>query len=278
MPGTPASQRTTRNSNKSQNQPPEPTSTPRRCTTCKRPRKGHPRSGCPFGEAEDAEKSPGVTEKLSALDLSAVDSDDTDTDNTEKEDTEKEKETKAKARVAMPGTLGPMPTWILSQSSKGWGESFKEEALPKEDSSSLSSIAVAPASSQRSDSDATDVPRPLTRTPSVVEREVFTTSLASLAKAAVYVLPTQDVPVASHEALARGLFVRRLSLDHVDSLLFVGQTDAAVAVLENQVQNKMHSLVPKNADKGPGTLAKASKGLVVGAVGAVAAWGALAFA
>ncbi|KAJ7050355.1 hypothetical protein C8F01DRAFT_691237 [Mycena amicta] len=274
MPGTPASQRTTRNSNKGQNQPPEPTSTPRRCTTCKRPRKGHPRSGCPFGEAEDSEKSPGVTEKLSALDLSAVDSDDTDTDDTEKEDSEKEKEkeTKAKARVAMPGTLGPMPTWILSQSSKSSGESFKEEALPNAASSSLSS-------SQRSDLDlATDVPRPLTRTPSVVEREVFTTSLASLAKAAVYVLPTQDVSVASQEALARGLFVRRLSLDHVDTLLFVGQTDAAVAVLENQVQNKMHSLVPKNGDKGPRMLAKATKGLVVGAVGAVAAWGALAFA
>ncbi|KAJ7050354.1 hypothetical protein C8F01DRAFT_1179557 [Mycena amicta] len=89
--------RTTRNSNKRKTPiataAPVSTRTPRRCATCKRPRKGHPRSGCPFGKAvepEDTEKAPEVSEKppLSAMDLSAVDSDDTDLTAVDADDTD----------------------------------------------------------------------------------------------------------------------------------------------------------------------------------------------
>ncbi|KAJ7050364.1 hypothetical protein C8F01DRAFT_691490 [Mycena amicta] len=93
--------RTTRNSNKSNTSiaTAELVSRPRRCTTCKRPRKGHPRSGCPFGEPEDTEKAPGA---------SAMDADETDTDTaTEQEefqsDTQKRKQREANLlRLAAP--------------------------------------------------------------------------------------------------------------------------------------------------------------------------------
>ncbi|KAF7289748.1 hypothetical protein MIND_01348400 [Mycena indigotica] len=254
---TPVTQRTTRNSNKTPLATPEvvnfssPSSTPRRCSTCKQPRKGHPRSGCPFGPET------GMTEKLGALDLSVVDDDDDDDETEVEEGVPQGKErTKKSQRVAMPGTLGPIPSWVLSQSS-----------CKSEDS--ISSLDVAPPTSQ-------ECPRPLARAPSIAEREVFTSSLTSLAKATVYVLPTEDAAEIALKASQRGLSTRQLDLDHEDALLLIGQTQAAVAVLEKQVQIKMHSLVPKNPQNG--VIATATKGLIVGAVGAVAAWGALAFA
>ncbi|KAF7289754.1 hypothetical protein MIND_01349000 [Mycena indigotica] len=253
LSSSPVTQRTTRNSNKTPLATPDainssPGSTPRRCSTCKQPRKGHPRSGCPFGPET------GMTEKLGALDLSVVDDD----DETEVEEGVPQGKERAKKsqRVAMPGTLGPVPSWVLSQSS-----------CKSEDS--ISSLDVAPPTSQ-------ECPRPLTRTPSIVEREAFTSSLASLTKATIYVLPTEDAAEIALKASKRGLSTRQLGLDHADTLLLIGQTEAAVAVLEKQVQNKMHSLVPKNTQNG--VIATATKGLIVGAVGAVAAWGALAFA
>ncbi|KAF7300769.1 hypothetical protein MKEN_01302100 [Mycena kentingensis (nom. inval.)] len=259
-PTTP-NQRTTRNSNKVALADATPEPSPRSCTKCKRPRKGHPRSGCPFSDGDGGGPgSPGVMKRLEALDLSADDLDsgeDTEPEAGEGEATPTEKGKKEKTktpRVSMPGTLGPLPTWILSQSQAS--VSVKAEDIPRIESLSLASIPLSEPA------------------PAEAARIEFTTSLADLARAVVYVLPTSSAASAAAEALTFGLFVRQLPLDHTDTFLLVGKTDASVAVLEKQVETKMHALVPKDAQAGPG----AAKGIVLGAVGAVAAWGALAFA
>lgn len=197
----------------------------------------------------------------------------------------------------MPGTLlTPTPSFMYSQSSQA---SCKDEP-PAPNASFSSSIpclelsqpfAVTPAdastprSTPRAHTPRDDWPvtpplatgaRPLARTLTSEERTAFTSSLTHLAKAAVYVLPTPDVPAICATAATRGLTTRTLALDHADTLLIVGHTAAAVEVLLYQVEAKMHALVPPPPGRAR-TLSTAAKAVVIGAVGAAAAWSALAF-
>ncbi|KAJ7369004.1 hypothetical protein DFH08DRAFT_832933 [Mycena albidolilacea] len=282
---SPAGTRTTRSSPKVAT--PEKSSTPgkpRYCTSCKRPRKGHPREGCPFTEAPVQSDSPtrSVSRALDALSLAELDEDTTGTGD---EGAREKKPRKPFTR--MPGTLlTPAPSWMFSQSSQA--STCKDETPPALDASFSSSTpylglsqtsevaAFPPTETQR----VTPPPatRPLTRTLTREERTAFTTFLTHLAKAAVYVLPTPDVPDICAAATERGLATRTLPLDHADTLLVVGHTAAAVEVLVYQVEAKMHALVPKPPPAGrAGALSTAAKAVVVGAVGAVAAWSALAF-
>ncbi|KAJ6460751.1 hypothetical protein C8R47DRAFT_119354 [Mycena vitilis] len=280
---SPAGTRVTRNSAKvATPEKPQTPGKPRYCTSCKRPRKGHPREGCPFIEqftqAETLSDSPtrSVADALDALNLAGLDAE-PDTDN---EGCDEKKPRKPFTR--MPGTLlTPTPSFMYSQSSQ---VSCKESPPPPDNSFSI----LYPDSSQTSDTNATaggrtprahtsitPSPRPLTRTLTSEERTAFTASLTQLAKAAVYVLPTLDVPAICATAATRGLSTRTLPLDHADTLLVVGHTAAAVEVLLYQVETKMHALVPP-----PGqtrVLGTTAKAMVVGAVGAAAAWSALAF-
>ncbi|KAJ7214385.1 hypothetical protein GGX14DRAFT_696609 [Mycena pura] len=347
---SPASQRTTRNSSKTPISTPEKHSTPtpgkaRYCATCKRPRKGHPRTGCPFTDEVDAGQPDGdvsqegsptctVADALDALNLTAADADidsegeesfenagsggtkggkkpfarmpgmlapepswmysessqtsSTPESTPEMESIEMKRERKPRTPVTpMPGMLAPLPSWIYSQSSQ---VSCKDESPPSPDASFSSASSPYLGLSQLTECD--DVPsqcvpdcvppppdpaphtRSLARTLTEGERAAFTASLAHLAKAAVFVLPAADAPSAAAAAMDRGLSARLLQLDHADVLLIVGHTEGAVAVLEHQVEAKMHALVPPTQ----GALGAAAKAVLIGAVGAVAAWGALAFA
>ncbi|KAF7352272.1 hypothetical protein MVEN_01190900 [Mycena venus] len=285
---SPAGTRTTQNSTKVAT--PEKSSTPgkpRYCTTCKRPRKGHPREGCPFAEEsiqdETLSDSPtrSVADALNALDLAEQDA-------TDDEGLDEKKPSKPFTR--MPGTLlTPTPSFMYSQSSQ---VSCKTEMPPAPNASFSSSIpylglsqASAVAATPRArtpmdDRSVTPPPatRPLMRTLTSEERTAFTASLTHLAKAAVYVLPTLDVPAVCAAATERGLSTRTLPLDHADTLLVVGHTAAAVEVLVYQVEAKMHALVPKPPPAGRApTLSTAAKAVMISAVGAAAAWSALAF-
>ncbi|KAJ7682080.1 hypothetical protein DFH06DRAFT_1463923 [Mycena polygramma] len=285
---SPAGTRVTRNSAKiATPEKPQTPGKPRYCTSCKRPRKGHPREGCPFIEqstqTETLSDSPtrSVADALDALNLAGLDAD-AATDN---EGYEEKKPRKPFTR--MPGTLlTPTSSFMYSQSSQ---VSCKDSPPPPDNSFSI----MYPDSSQISDLNATagglrprshtsmdsrpltPPPRPLTRTLTSEERTAFTASLTQLAKAAVYVLPTADVPAICATAATRGLSTRTLPLDHADTLLVVGHTAAAVEVLLYQVETKMHALVPPPDQTH--VLSTTAKAMVVGAVGAAAAWSALAF-
>ncbi|KAJ7770981.1 hypothetical protein DFH07DRAFT_804408 [Mycena maculata] len=295
---SPSATRTTRNSAKSPVPTPEKPSTPgkpRYCTSCKRPRKGHPREGCPYVEEasqdETVSDSPtrSVADALNELNLAGAG---VDADSTDDEEGGSKKPIKTFTR--MPGTLlTPTSSFMYSQSSQ---LSCKDESPPAGDASFSSSIPYL-GLSQLSDADATActptsraliptnedpaiIPpattRPLLRTLTSEERTAFTSSLTHLAKATVYVLPTADVPAISAAAAAHGLSVRTLPLDHADTLLVAGHTASAVDVLLYQVEAKMHALVPAPTGR-THTLSTAAKAVVVGAVGAAAAWSALAF-
>ncbi|KAJ7130942.1 hypothetical protein C8R46DRAFT_1362740 [Mycena filopes] len=282
---SPASTRTTRNSTKvATPEKPATPGKPRYCTSCKRPRKGHPREGCPFVE-EDATRnndassdSPtrSVADALNELNLASVGADVDDTDEEDGGGAAEKKPRKPFTR--MPGTLlTPTPSFMYSQASQS--SSCKDETPPAPDAS-FSSIPYL-GLSQLSD-DANPVParartptHDLVRTLTSDERTAFTASLTHLAKATVYVLPTPDVPAICAAAAARGLSSCALPLDHADTLVVVGRTAAAVEVLRYQVEAKMHALVPPPP---PGrTISTTAKAVVVGAVGAAAAWSALAF-
>ncbi|KAJ6597982.1 hypothetical protein B0H10DRAFT_2086275 [Mycena sp. CBHHK59/15] len=259
---SPASTRTTRNSTKSPTPAPAKASTPskpRYCTSCKRPRKGHPREGCPFaedatqdGEALSDSPTRSVADALDALNLAAVDG-------------EKEDEGRAtrprKPFTRMPGTLlTPTSSFMYSQSSQ---TSLSDGAATLR-AQTLTSTPPPPPQT-----------RPLARTLTAEERAAFTTSLAHLAKATVYVLPAADVPAISAAAAGHGLCARELALDHVDMLLVVGHTQTAVELLLYQVETKMHVLVPRPEPRS--VLSAAAKAIAVGAVGAVATFSVMAF-
>ncbi|KAJ7696832.1 hypothetical protein B0H17DRAFT_1053190 [Mycena rosella] len=289
---SPAATRTTRNSTKSPVPTPERSSTPgkpRYCTSCKRPRKGHPREGCPYTDSENATQNDTVSDSptrsvaaaLDALNLAVADA-----------DTDVEDEPEMKPRrifTRMPGTLlTPTSSFMYSQSSQL--SSCKDETPPAAFDASFSSSAPYLGLSQLSDIDLPPTPhahtprpatpprataaRPLARTLTSDERAAFTASLTHLAKATVYVLPTSDVPAICTAAANRGLSTRALALDHADTLVVVGRTAAAVEVLFYQIEAKMHALVPRPTG---GILTAAGKALAVTAVGAAATWGALAF-
>lgn len=185
----------------------------------------------------------------------------------------------------MPGTLlTPTSSFMYTEPSQSQSESCKDET-PLASAPSFASSVPYLALSQLFDADATTksrahtpveggrpatATRPLARTLTRDERTAFTESLTRLAKATVYVLPTSDIAAIKDAAAARGLSARELKLDHADTLLVIG-SGRAVDVLFYQVEAKMHSLVPP---PNGGTVAKT---LVVGAVGAVVAFGALAF-
>ncbi|KAJ6560250.1 hypothetical protein B0H19DRAFT_1146926 [Mycena capillaripes] len=289
---SPASTRTTRNSQKVAT--PERSLTPgkpRYCTSCKRPRKGHPREGCPFAdestENDTLSESPtrSVADALKELNL--------DTETVTDDEGEVDKKPR-KPFTRMPGTLfTPTSSFMYSQPSQA---SCKDETPLAPDASFSSSIpylglsqlsdthATADALTPRAHTPMDDRPptppppttRPLARTLTSEERTLFTASLAQLAKAAVYVLPTPDVPAICAAATVRGLSTRTLPLDHAETLLIVGHTAAAVEVLLYQVEAKMHALVPPPAGRAH-PLSTAAKAAILGAVGAAAAWTALAF-
>ncbi|KAF8182139.1 hypothetical protein K438DRAFT_1840375 [Mycena galopus ATCC 62051] len=273
---SPAGTRITRNSTKvaTPEQLPSTPGTPRYCTSCKRPRKGHPRKGCPFADPSILDDSPtrSVADTLDALDALSLAGPDDDAG------VDEEAQKKPRKRFTpMPGSLlTTAPSWMYSESS----QASKEESPPPDASFSSSipylglsqtsySTETQPVSSQRTTPPPT---RPLMRTLTSEERAAFTTSLTHLAKATVYVLPASDVPAICAAAAERGLHTRTLPLDHADTLLIVGHTAAAVDVLVYQVEAKMHSLVPPPPQ---GTTLSTAATAV--AVGAVAAWSALAF-
>ncbi|KAJ7265415.1 hypothetical protein B0H12DRAFT_1100667 [Mycena haematopus] len=283
---SPAGTRTTRNSTKVAT-PEKPTpstpSTPRYCTSCKRPRKGHPRQGCPFAEPSIVNDSPtrSVADALDALSLADLDLDTSSSGVDGEFDEEVTEKKPRKPFTPMPGALlTTAPSWMYSQSSQ-----VSKAETPSADVS-FSSIshghsqvstlgAHAPAESQRATPPPATPTRPLTRTLTSEERTAFTTSLTHLAKATVFVLPTSDVAAICAAAAERGLSTRTLPLDHADTLLVVGHTATAVDVLVYQVEAKMHALVPKSpAATGSTKLGTAATAVVVGAA---AAWSALAF-
>ncbi|KAJ7131669.1 hypothetical protein C8R43DRAFT_1024232 [Mycena crocata] len=300
---TPSPRRITRNSTKSpglalENSPgnsPTPSRKPPHCATCGKPRKGHPRNGCPFAkdgnQRETGSKSPtrNVSDALSALNLAA----NADTDD-ETEHTTQDGGFGAGAKKAgrlftrMPGTLlTPTSSFMYSQSSQASCKDESPSALGASQSfdpylglSQLSDTGATTGDlTPRADSP--DPPRatatrPLTRTLTSKERTEFTASLTNLTKATVYVLPAVDVPAICASATACGLSTRTLPLDHADALVVVGRTAAAVEVLFYQVEAKMHALVPPLPASG-GALKMAVRTLFVTTAGAAAAWGVLAF-
>ncbi|KAJ7167765.1 hypothetical protein C8R46DRAFT_1350710 [Mycena filopes] len=277
---SPASARITRNSTKvATPEKPATPGKPRYCTSCKRPRKGHPREGCPYVE-EDATRnndassdSPtrSVADALNELNLASVGADADESDEEDGGDAAEKKPRKPFTR--MPGTLlTPTPSFMYSQASQS--SSCKDESPPAPDASLSQLSDDAPGASTPRARTPT-APPDLVRTLTSGERTAFTASLTHLAKATVYVLPTPDVPAIRAAAAARGLSTRALPLDHADTLVVVGRTAAAVEVLRYQVEAKMHALVPPPP---PGrTISTTAKAVVVGAVGAAAAWSALAF-
>ncbi|CAK5275150.1 unnamed protein product, partial [Mycena citricolor] len=289
---SPVSLRTTRNSAKSPLPTPEKASTPskpRVCSQCKRPRKGHPREGCPFVDSESPAgesffDSPTrlVSDALQSLNLSpsAVGS-------------EVEVETLVTRRpfTKMPGTLlSPSSSFVCSQISlfkneidepvlsqvsdmATDGSATPRAMTPTDDAEEL----LAPSSPTLTECNLTSsCPRPLTRTLTHAEHDSFIASLSSLTKATIYVISTPDVPVIIAAATFHGLCTRTMPLDHADTIVVVGRTDSAVDVLLNQIETKMHALVPVPQGRSL-ALSAAAKTMVIGAVGAVAAWGALAF-
>ncbi|KAK7063587.1 hypothetical protein R3P38DRAFT_2819276 [Favolaschia claudopus] len=292
---SPAGTRTTRNSVKSAPVTPERTPTPgkpRYCTTCKRPRKGHPREGCPFADEESVQNdlpAGGVAAAMSALDITAGADDDDEAQATDEDVVATKEEKPRKTFTRMPGTLiTPTPSFMFSESQA----SCKTEAQLVADEGSFSSSVpylglsqnsdVAEGSRRRSRTPGDAPPPPpapcgLSRTLTLEERTSFTSSLSRLAKATVYVLPTPDVPAICGAAAKRGLITRTLPLDHADTLLVVGHTAAAVEVLVYQVEARMHALVPVAPKAKSGTLSSTAKAMVIGTVGAVAAWSVLAF-
>ncbi|KAJ7784113.1 hypothetical protein B0H16DRAFT_1491390 [Mycena metata] len=303
MPPTPVSARTTRNSTKvpvatSTPEKPVTPGKPRYCTVCKQPRKGHPRQGCPQKAASSDSDSPtrSVADALNELNLASSDASE-DSSTGEENSGEVDKKPR-KPFTRMPGTLlTPTSSFMYSHASQS---SYKDETPLDPDASFSSSIPHLGLSQLSNDDRIPGDSTPRARTPAGNraapppaaatttlartrtltgdERAAFTASLTHLAKATVYVLPTADVPAICDAAAARGLSTHALPLDHADTLLVVGHTTAAVEVLRYQVEAKMHALVPPPPPgRGVRTVSATAKALVVGAVGAAAAWSVLAF-
>ncbi|KAJ7627302.1 hypothetical protein FB45DRAFT_921034 [Roridomyces roridus] len=285
--------RTTRNSTKTPVSTPERALTPskpRYCATCKRPRKGHPREGCPFaddvaeeeGEDDVAQNEPqadspsrNVADALDALNLAMGDG---DGDTAPEDEGHRRPKKERKPFTRMPGTLvTPTPSFMYSQSSQASSSAYKDESPPYLGLSQVTEVdenmsrECPPMDTQ----DHVVTPLAPTRSLTLDERASFTSSLAHLTKAAVYVLSTPDVSPVCKSAASHGLFTCTLPFDHADMFVVVGHTEAAVEVLRYQVEAKMHSLVPKPARTKK--LSETAKAAVFAAVGAVVVWGTLAF-
>ncbi|KAF8076770.1 hypothetical protein FPV67DRAFT_1472628 [Lyophyllum atratum] len=303
--------------------------TPRKtpvCSKCKRPRAGHPRSGCPYVDSPSNGRTTqtppvaaakDIVDALGSMQLSG---------STPERDEDTKATIRNRRRSSLAAALAPAPS-LLSLDSESqeiverllrpgmfddddfqtdaggtvarvvqWQDTLAATSVkPKakrvkmpgtltspSPESSMGSFPVdktdksaAPAASTIADAvDATPSPplrrpKPLVRSMSVEERDVFLSSLGNSSGATVYVVPRDDIHSTHAEAIKLGFQARIvLGKDKSDpqGLLVLGRNEAAVRRLYEQVEVER---------KKSSSFRAAAGGAVVGAVGAFAG---LAFA
>ena len=155
-------------------------------------------------------------------------------------------------RSPMPGTLTtPSP----ESSYQSMHTSFQKQESPV-----------------RTTNASTSNPRPLARSMSAEQREIFIDELNHASKATVYVLPKADVPAVQQSA-AKLQFHTRVVMNQdkhdLDGLLIVGRDEKAVQALVDKVEleSKKQDVVQEgHPTRGGGRLQAAAGGAVVGAM------------
>ncbi|PSR73425.1 hypothetical protein PHLCEN_2v10717 [Hermanssonia centrifuga] len=267
------------------------------CTKCKRPRAGHPRSGCPYMDNSDtpsttssAPPSPrkltpevlGIDNGLRRLQIRTPAEDQAEKRRRRQSspvrlvrtETLQSLSTEASEIIRglqQPGLLHADPDEVNERVTR-WQE---EVATPRKAGQAGS---VPERLVTQSPTPAPEIPRrrqsqTLHRTLSAEERQNFLQRLATATKSSpanVYVLNATDIPGMAKEAKERGFYARTFipkeqSADEKQGLLVLGRNREAV-----------DALLDKSAAD---TATNGFKSCVAGVVvGAVATWGSLAFA
>lgn len=176
-------------------------------------------------------------------------------------------------RAIMPGTLiAPTPE-----------TSFASSQDPNLKAETISAPMTEPAddpyyeSRESAPSNATERARPLARSMSSLEREIFISKLSDEASATIYIIPKADVDeiVAEAKSLQFIVYVN-MSEDDNDSqaLMILGREQKAVDALLKRVLDENVKARQTKQTPGRSSLKTAAGAAVVGAVGA---WAGLAF-
>ncbi|KDR84117.1 hypothetical protein GALMADRAFT_236786 [Galerina marginata CBS 339.88] len=182
------------------------------------------------------------------------------------------------ARTLMPGTLIP-PTPETSFASSHDPVPTKEEIVSAECSEASESMEIDNVSTV-TPSTATRRAKPLTRTMSAMERDIFVSKLSDEACASIYIIPKVDVADIVAKAISLKFFTHIGLCDDDDdsqALVILGRDQHGVDALLRRMENENRK-PPFNKSnspaKEPSTLKTAAGALVVGAV---TTWAGLAF-
>ncbi|PPQ63154.1 hypothetical protein CVT24_005794 [Panaeolus cyanescens] len=171
------------------------------------------------------------------------------------------------SRSPMPGTL--IPPSPFSSFDSVQGEISTQTSV--EHACHEQQVPVTPQPAQA---------RPLARSMSAVERDIFIAKLTCETPATVYVVPKADVDSIMKEAKSLKFFTAHITneSDHIDdqALLILGRTESAVQTLLDKIEAEHSKLSMKqHQSKGPGSNYRVMAGSAL--VGAVGAWAGLAF-
>lgn len=182
---------------------------------------------------------------------------------------------KTPKRSPMPGTLIPPTPESSFLSSRN---SFSKEESP---ASNITIVPPTEYSGFPASSPTTQRGRPLGRSMSAVERDLFVSRLADEAAATIYVIPKADVEDIRSEAASLKFITHIVMSDEktdTQALLILGRSERAVQALLRKVEDENRKASENKAQEGSVTATSALKAYAGGAVvGAVGAWAGLAF-
>ena len=194
-------------------------------------------------------------------------------------------------RALMPGTLIPpspnsstqsLPVIVKPEPEPedvfgGGSVNIQQEQEEQEHwQSGTSSEAIAPSASTSSTSQ--QQPRPLGRSMSSVERDLFLSRISQEALATVYIVPNEDLPNLTAEAasLKFSVHFRPASTEGDNALMIVGRDEGAVEALNRKIQARDEEIC-RSRGQPEGSITRILKYTGVAAAAGVASWAGLAF-
>ncbi|KDQ64146.1 hypothetical protein JAAARDRAFT_27764 [Jaapia argillacea MUCL 33604] len=272
------------------------------CTKCKRPRAGHPRQGCPYVDSpakatspDEEADDPELAEAIQSLRIDAADGEDTPPEvdapagrsSSNRRASGRPSASPAPSLKSLdtissdlvngllePGIMDDKKTTPkdLEKVVAGWQETLNTPR--KATKKRLSMTPGESPSSQRKpigkiqdETPSFRGPKPLSRSMSVEERNVFLDQLGEASKAppvSTYLLSMADIPNILESAKGRGFHTRvvRSDQDKDEGWLIVGRDEGAVVKLCNGLKEDIGGKGRRTSD----VLGAAAGGAVVGAV------------
>ena len=157
----------------------------------------------------------------------------------------------------------------------GGGSVGAQEQQQQQWQSGTSSEEIAPSASS---STSQQQPRPLGRSMSSLERDLFLSRISQEALATVYIVPNEDLPNLTAEAAALQFSVhfRPASTDGDNALMIVGRNESAVEALNRKIQARDEEIC-RSRGQPEGSITRIVKYTGVAAAAGVASWAGLAF-